>query len=256
MPTEGTGKVPAVDRAFAVLELLARSSGGVSVSTVARRLKAPKSSIHLIMAALEDRGYLRKELPSHKYFVGLGFTALSRLALESIELGRSHGPMAELAAKTGLTVHMAVLMGGEAVLIDRVQPPAYSEFGTWVGQRMHLHCTAVGKVLLAYLSDEDFNRTLQGRRLVKHNHRTICSAVKLRIEMAKIRDAGYSMDDEEEEVGVRCIGAPIFDQAEKVIAAISLAGTTDQIPLEQVEHYSGILIQSSIRISHNFGYRA
>ena len=254
MTDSGSGKVPAVDRAFAVLELLARSSSGLSISTVARRLRVPKSSMHLIIAALENRGYLRKELPSHKYFVGFGLTALSRLALERLEPRKSHGPISELAAMTGLTVHLAVLMGGEAVLIDRAQPPAFSELGTWVGQRMHLHCTAVGKVLLAFLSDEEFNRTLQGRRLLKHNHRTICSAAKLRSEMAKIRAVGYSVDDEEEEIGVRCIGAPIFDQAGKALAAISLAGTTEQIPVEQIENHAKSLIQVADRISQNFGY--
>jgi DNA-binding IclR family transcriptional regulator len=257
MSVSKTGKVPAVDRAFATLELLAASNGGLSISTVARRLKAPKSSIHLIMTTLEDRGYLRKDLPSRKYFVGLRITDLARVTLEGFEVRKlSRHLLVDLAAKIGLTVHMAVLEGSEAVLIERIQSPGLVQLDTWVGQRMHVNCTAVGKALLAYLSEEEFKRTIQGRRLIKHNQYTICSIAKLRDELNRIRAAGYAVDDEEEEIGVRCIGAPIFDHTGKVIAAISAAGTTAQIPLDRMEKIAKCVRDTAGRISLTLGYRA
>jgi len=256
MSASKTGKVPAVDRAFATIELLAASNGGLSISTVARRLKVPKSSVHLIMTTLEDRGYLRKDLPSHKYFIGLRLTELARVALENFELRKRSKPlMADLAAKIDLTVHMAVLDGSEAALIERIQSPGSVQLDTWVGQRMHVNCTALGKALLACLSEEEFKRTIQGRRLIKHNQYTICSIAKLRDELNRIRAAGYAVDNEEEEIGVRCIGAPIFDHTGKVIAAISAAGTTAQIPMERIEKFAKYVRETADRISLTLGYR-
>lgn len=255
MSASKTGKVPAVDRAFAALELLAKSKGGLSISGVARQLKIPKSSMHLIMTTLEDRGYLWKDLPSRKYFVSLRLTDLARVALEGFELReRSKHFLLDLAAKTGLTVHMAVLEGSEAVLIEIIQSPGRVKLDTWVGQRMHVHCTAVGKALLAFVSEEQFKRTIQGKRLIKHNPYTICSTAKLRDELNKIRAAGYAVDNEEEEVGVRCVGAPIFDHSGRVVAAISVAGTTAQIPLDRIEKVAECVRDTAERISRTVGY--
>jgi DNA-binding IclR family transcriptional regulator len=255
MSISKTGKVPAVDRAFSTLELLAASNGGLSISTVARRLKVPKSSIHLIMTALEDRGYLRKDAPSRKYFVGLRFTDLATAALKGFELReRSKPVLMGLSAKIGLTVHLAVLEGSEAVLIERIESPGMAQLDTWVGQRMHVNCTAVGKALLACLSEEEFKRLIHGRRLIKHNQYTICSIAKLRDELNRIRATGYAVDNEEEEIGVRCIGAPIYDHTGKAIAAISAAGTTVHIPQERIEKLAKYVTDTAKRISLMLGY--
>jgi DNA-binding IclR family transcriptional regulator len=255
MSASKTGKVPAIDRAFAALELLADSKGGLSVSEIARRLKLPKSSTHLIITTLEDHGYLWKDLSSHKYFVGLKLSHLAQVTLEGLELReRAKGFLKDLATKIGLTVHLAILEGSEAVLIEKIQAPGIVKLDTWVGQRMHLNCTAVGKALLAFLSEEEFERTLHGRRLIKHNHYTISSIPELRDEMKKVKAAGYALDNEEEEVGVRCLGAPIFDHTGRVAAAISVAGTTVQLPWDQTEKVAEIVRDTARKISWTLGY--
>jgi DNA-binding IclR family transcriptional regulator len=250
-----TGKVPAIDRAFAALELLAECKGGLSVSAIARRLKLPKSSTHLIITTLEDHGCLWKDVSSHKYFIGLRLSHLVQVTLEGSQLrDRAKDFLADLATKIGLTVHMAILEGSEAVLIEKIQAPGIVKLDTWVGQRMHLNCTAVGKVLLAFLSEKEFERTLHGKRLIKHNQYTISSITELRDEMKKVKAAGYALDNEEEEVGVRCLGAPIFDHSGRVVAAISAAGTTAQIPLDRMEKIAEQVRDTAERISRSLGY--
>lgn len=255
MSASKIGRVPAVDRAFAVLELLAESRRGLSVSTVARRLAMPKSSIHAIMTTLENGGYLRKDPPTHKYFVGLRLKDLARGGLEETDTReRLRSFLLDLATKTGLTANMAVLEDSMAVLIDTVQLPGIVRIGNFIGQRMHLNCTALGKVLLAFVSDDEFHRILHGRPLIQHNQRTICSIAKLKTEMAKVRANGYAVDDEEEEIGARCVGAPVFDHRSKVVAAISVAGTTTQIPSEKIEVVSTFVKDAAEQISRALGY--
>ena len=160
----------------------------------------------------------------------------------------------ELAAKTGLTVHMAVLVGSEAVLIERIDSHGLVKLDTWVGMRMHVHCSAVGKVLIAFLPDEEFRRIVQPKRLIKHNQNTISSMPKLREELARVRHAGFAIDDEEEEIGVRCAGAPVFDRSHAVVAAVSVAGTVTQIPANQVEELGKLVRGAALKISWRLGY--
>jgi DNA-binding IclR family transcriptional regulator len=251
---EGT-KVPAVERALAALELLAESKRGFSISEMARRLGVPKSSTHLILTTLERRGYLVKNPQSRRYFVGLKLVSLAHVALDGFELRQRAVPfLLSLATQTGLTVHMAVLEGNEAVLIERIESPGFVKLNTWVGQRMHVNCTAVGKVLVAFIPEEEFKRKVQAKRLIKHNQNTISSIGKLRDELNKVRAAGYAIDDEEEEVGVRCVGAPVFDQSGRAVAAVSVAGTTSQIPAEGIEGLAKLVRDTGWRISRELGH--
>jgi DNA-binding IclR family transcriptional regulator len=257
MPDSDSTKVPSVERALAVLEILAESKRGFSISEMARRLGVPKSSIHLILTTLERRGYLVKNPQSRRYFVGLKLVSLAYLALDGFEVRERAVPfLLSLAAKTGLGVHMAVLEGNEAVLIERIESPGLVKLNTWVGQRMHVNCTALGKALVAFLPEEEFKRTVQAKRLIKHNQNTISSMVKFREELTRVRAAGYAVDDEEEEVGVRCVGAPVFDHLDRVVAALSVAGTTTQIPGNRIEELARLVQDTGTRISRELGYRS
>lgn len=248
-------KVPAVERALAVLEILSDSRRGFSISEMARRLKVPKSSTHLILTTLERQGYLLKNPQSRKYSVSLKLVSLARVALDGFELRQRAMPfLLSLAADTALTVHMAVLEGSEAVLIERLESPGLVKLNTWIGQRMHINCTALGKALVAFLPEEEFKRTFQARRLIKHNQNTISSAARLREELIRVRSLGYAVDDEEEEVGVRCVGAPIFERNGKVAAAVSVAGTTVQIPERQVTVLAKSVQETASRISRELGF--
>lgn len=248
-------KVPAVERALGVLEILSECKRGFSVSEMARRMRVPKSSIHLILTTLEHRGYLLKNPQSCRYSVGLKLVSLARLALDGFNLRQQAVPfLLPLAAKTGLTVHMAILEGSEAVLIERIESSGLVKLNTWVGQRMHVNCTALGKALAAFLSEEEFKRLVQNRRLIKHNQNTINSMARLRDELRRVRSVGYAVDDEEEEVGVRCVGAPVFDYSRRVVAALSLAGTTVQIPEGQVGTLARMVQETAAKISRELGY--
>jgi DNA-binding IclR family transcriptional regulator len=130
----------------------------------------------------------------------------------------------------GLTVHLAILEEGEAILIDRIEPPGAPRLATWVGKRMGLHCTALGKALIAKLPENELTDMIRRQGMIRHNENTIGSMKKLRVACDSVMQLGYATDDEEEEIGVRCIGAPVLNSMGQVVAAISISGTKNQIP--------------------------
>jgi len=227
--------VPAVERALNVLEALAQSRKGYSVSELSRRLALPKSSVHLILRTLERRGYLQKQASGGRYRFGLKLIALSRAALDGVELREEARPsLAALSSQTGLTVHMGILERSEIVIIERIESESPVRVVSWIGRRLDLHSTAVGKALIAFLPEATFEAEVRARQLPHHNERTIASMTALRKELDRVRLMGYSVCDEEDEVGVRCVGAPVVDRHGQAIAAISVAGTTVQVPAERV----------------------
>lgn len=247
--------VPAVERALTVLELLTQSRKGFSISEVSRRLELPKSSIHLILTTLERRGYLRRNSQTGKYQFGLKLVSLSRTAIESLELRQEAKPFLQgLMRKTGLTVHMAILERNEAVIIEKVQPLGLIQLATWIGRRMDVNCTGAGKALIAFLPDEEFDREITSKGLAKHNHKTIVSLNKLKQEFVKIRESGYAFDDEEDEIGLRCIGAPVFDNTDRVVASISVSGTTSQISMQRLPALAKLVKKSAAAISSQLGH--
>jgi len=160
---------------------------------------------------------------------------LANMALEGLNLRDQAAPfLHRLMEKTGLTVHMAVLEHDEAVLIEKIQPLGAIKVATWVGKHVDLHCTALGKVLLAYRSEPEIDELIKKHGLLRHNENTIGSARKLKENLALTLKMGYALDDEEEELGIRCLGAPIFDSQGRVVAAVSVSGTTSQIEAEQL----------------------
>jgi len=247
--------VPAIDRALSVLELLAESRRGFSLSEVSPRLSLPKSSTHLILLTLQKRGYLQMNSQTGHYCFGLRLMSLSRSTLENLDLREEAKPfLCSLMKKTGLTVHMAVLERHEAVVIEKIEAPGMLRLTSYVGRRLDVNCTGVGKALIAFLSDEEFAKLIRGPSFPRHNHRTITSNSELRRELARVRELGYSLDDQEDEPGFRCIGAPLFGSSGAVVAAVSVAGTTLQIPLEKVPTLGAQVKRAAAEISSSLGY--
>lgn len=245
--------LPSVDRAIGVLEFLACSKRGFSVSEISRNLALPKSSTFLVLATLVNRGYLQKNAETGKYSFGVNLVKLSRKVLENLELRDVAKPfLNSLMKKTGLTVHLAVLADNAAVLVDRACPRGSNVGADWIGRTLDINCTGVGKALLAFLSEDQFNQLIKSKSFARHNDNTIVTVRGLKRELARVREQGYALDDEEDEIGLRCIGTPIFDAEQRTVAAVSMAGTTEDIPLERVQTLAATLKQTAAEISRRF----
>ena len=255
MPQPKEYSVPSIERALSVLQCLGLSKRGFSISEIGRRLKIPKSSAHLILTTLERRGFLQRNTQTGRYHFGLQLVSLSRSALENLDLREEAKPfLRSLMQERGLTVHMAVLERDEAVIIEKVEAPGLVRLASWIGRRLDLNCTGVGKVLLAFLRDDELNQLLETAVFARHNSRTIISKSALRRELTLVKQSGYALDNEEDEPGVRCIGAPVFDENGTVVAAISVAGTTSQIGIDRVPILARQVTQVAREISSRLGY--
>jgi DNA-binding IclR family transcriptional regulator len=249
--------VPSIERALSVLECLGQSTRGFSISEIGRQLRIPKSSAHLILTTLERRGFLQKNTQTGRYHFGLQLISLSRSALENLDLREEAKPfLRRLMQETGLTVHMAVLERDEAVIIEKVEALGLVRLASWIGRRLDLNCTGVGKVLLAFLPEDALHDLLRTAVFARHNSRTIISKGALRRELMLVKQSGYALDDEEDEPGLRCIGAPVFDENGKAVAAISVAGTTSQIGIDCVPILARQVTQAARGISSRLGYVA
>ncbi len=255
MPAVKTQSVPSLDRALTILELLANSRTGLSLPELVERSGLPKSSLHCLLVTLERRGYLHRHQHTTRYMFGMKLFSLANMALSGLKLREQAAPyLRTLMEKTGLTVHMAILEHNEAVLIAKVEPPGIFRLATWIGKRMDVHCTSLGKAIIAYLPCSELDRILKEHGLPRHNDNTLASPKKLKAELAKVARLGYAIDDEEDEIGLRCAGAPIFDHENRVIASISVSGTTSQLTAENLPVLADLVKQTAASISRALGH--
>ena len=229
MFAEKTQSVPALERALAILEALSKSKHGLTLSQLVRSLVLPKSSVHCLLLTFERHGYLYRDDSTGRYRLGLRLCDLANVALSGVALREQAAPfLNQLRESTRLTTHLAVLEQDEVVLIEKVEPLT-SRVNSWIGKRMDVHCTALGKALTAYLPEDKVEALVRRRGMLRHNDNTIASLKRLKQELEQVRKQGYSIDDEEEEIGVRCLGAPVLSMDQQAVAAISITGTTVQI---------------------------
>jgi DNA-binding IclR family transcriptional regulator len=210
----------------------------------------PKSSASYILRTLERRGYLRREAESGKYRLGLKVLSLGRQVLAGFDIGKIALPvLRSLVDRTQLTAHLAVLDHGEAVYIEKVDAPGFIKMDTWVGRRMRAHSTSVGKALVAHLSKSDVEAIVHEHGLEKRTPKTITGLSRFLAELEKVRAQGYAVDDEENSVGARCLGAPVFDSLGNVEAAVGLSGTTTQVNDSNLPKLAELVKEAARKIS-------
>lgn len=257
MPSNQESPSVAVERALAMLEAVAQEPEGLSNAEISRKLQIPKSSASYILRTLEKQAYLNRHPDTGKYRVGLKILSLSRGALSGIDVREVALPiMRHLMEKTSLTCHLAILDGPEAVYIEKVEPQGFIRMDTWVGRRMRVHATSVGKALVAHIPQEKLEKIIADRPMEKRTAKTITTLPRLLKELEKVRTQGYAVDDEENNIGARCLGAPVFNQSGAIEASLGLSGTTNQVNTHTMPRIIEALKDAARHISMQLGYRA
>ncbi len=249
-----TPAVPALDKTLTVLEEIAESRIGLGLPELVTRTGFAKSSIHCLLVTLERRGYIHRNDRTGRYMFGTRLFNLANKTLVGLKLREQASPfLRSLTQTTGLTTHMAILDKGEAVLISKSEPLDSLRLATWIGKRMDVHCTSLGKALLCSLPEDTVQRIVKAHGMPRHNENTIASIRKLLQDLQECAKRGYSLDDEEDEIGHRCIGVPVLDEQGKAIAAISIAGTTLQVNRENIEFLVQLLKDTAAKIAESVG---
>ena len=249
MPAIKTRTVPALHRALGILELLTHSRAGLTLPELVEQSGMAKSSAHYLLVTLERRGYVRRSERTGRYLLGIRLFSLANSRLTGLELRqRSTTHLSNLRMRTGLTVHMAILEQNEAILVGKQEPLNGTRVATWLGKRMDLHCTALGKALLAFSPEAEINSIVRKHGLARHNENTISTSRRLHEELDRVVKMGFALDDEEDELGLRCVGIPIFGSGERPFAAISVSGTTCEIGPERLPQLFQELRQTAMVI--------
>src|SRR3979490_1342239 len=176
MAAADTSPATAVERALNILEAAAQRRDGLTNAEISRKFGIPKSSASYILRTLEKRGYLRREAETGRYRLGLKILSLGGDAQAGLDIADTALPfMRSLVDRIRLTVHLAVLDQGEAVYIEKVEAPGFFKVNTWVGRRMFLHSTSVGKCLLAWLPKNEAETIAKQQGLKKRKPKTIHS---------------------------------------------------------------------------------
>ncbi len=250
MAVTDSSPATAVERALNILENVAQRRDGLTNSEISRKLAIPKSSASYILRTLERRGYLRRESETGRYKLGLKILSLGGDAQSNLDIADVALPfMRSLVERVHLTSHLAVLDQGEAVYIEKVEAPGFFKVNTWVGRRMFLHSTSVGKVLLAWLPKQEIETIVRQQGMKKRTPKTITTVSRLLADLELVREQGYAVDDEENSTGARCLGAPIHDAMGNVTAALGVSGTLTQVDEENLPKIAEGLKETARRIS-------
>lgn len=249
-PREQDIRSPAVDRALHLLELLACSNQGLTVSEVSRNLHIPKSSAHYLIYTLAVRGYAQRNLNGRSYSLGPRTSELSSASNAEGQLRAITVPeLRRVARSLSLTANATVLNGAEALIIEKADAPGIDEGGQWHGRHVDLHCTAHGKVLIAHLSDVELDALFYDRPLAKFTRNTICSVGCLKEHLSQVRDNGFAINDQEHILGVVGIAAPIFNHLQRVVAAIGVVGTLPRMRRVRWPHIAKEVVRASVEVS-------
>ncbi len=225
-----TSTVPAAEKLLVILETIASSKFGLALPEIVKKTGIAKSSAHCLLVTLERKGYIHRSSKTGRYMFGAKLFCLANMSVMGLSLREEAAPLLRaLAVSTGLTVYLAILDNGEAMLISKMEPCGSPRLASWIGKRMELHCTGLGKALIAHLPQPELLDFVKSHGLARHNEKTISSCDELLRDLAACTRRGYALDDEEHEIGFRCVAVPISRGDGEVVAAISVAGTTAQI---------------------------
>jgi DNA-binding IclR family transcriptional regulator len=253
--------VQTIERASSILDILAQSPHGISIRELSDKIRLPKGTTHRLLSSLSYFGYVRQDPKTRNYLLGLKLVELGQLILSQLDLRKEAEPfLRDLAERTKETVHLVFLDRNEIVYIDKVetdQNPSGLKMASRVGLRNPAHSSAVGKVLLAHFSEEELKNFIKEKGLLKRTENTIVDPTQLREHLKSVRAQGYAIDDEENEKGIRCVAAPIYNEVGKTVAAMSISGPAFRITKKLIqESLKKEVMGTALKISQRLGFRA
>jgi DNA-binding IclR family transcriptional regulator len=251
---QGTYKVQALDRAFAVLDLLAESDLPLGLAQVATSLQLHKSTAHRFLMVLE-RHRMVERTSAGKFRLGLRLFDFGNRAIEQYDLrDRAQPHLRRLVVETEETAHLCILEGARVVYIDKIEPARSVRMITRIGASNPVHCTSVGKAILAFMPEEKVADVLRRTRFERFTHRTVATPEALRVEIEKTRRRGYAVDDEELEEGLRCIAVPVLDAQRQPVAAVSVSGPSFRVTAQKLPSIANHLLHCVRGISVDMGF--
>ncbi len=247
--------VQSVLKALDILEAFGQDEHLLGVTELSKRLGLAKSTTFNLLATLKSRGYVEEDPATSRYSLGVKLLELSKAVRANVEIrDRASALLRELAQLSREAVYLTVLHDDHSIYIYSIEAPGRILARSAVGGRAPLHCTAVGKAKMAFLREEDCDRVIRRVGLPRFTPNTITDPAALKAELALIRRRGYAVDNEEHEVGIRCVAAPIRDDSGAVIASCSISGPAGRMTDQRIAELAPEVMQAAEGISRRLGY--
>ncbi len=248
--------IQSVSHALDILESFTRNEDELGVTSLSKKLGLHKNNVFRLLATLEHRGYIEQNHLTENYRLGPKTLQLGSIFIEQRECRRQARPVLEgLMADSGETAVVAVLRGNKVIYMDSVETDRTVRAVSRIGAMLPAYCTAVGKIQLAQLTAEDVERMYAESELLAVTPKTITSRAALAAELKKAMERGYALENEEAELEVSGIAAPVRDFSKKVIAAVGIVAPASRLTRERIEKnkLSAMLIDAGNAISAKLG---
>lgn len=247
--------IQAVDRALRILDLFDEYESELKITDISERMGLHKSTVHSLLKTLQVHHYIEQNMENGKYRMGKKLFERGNLVIHGLDIRAiSKRYLQNLSIKTGQTSHLVILDGKEGIYIDKVEGNSGTILYSRIGRRIPIHCSAVGKALVAFKSKDELDETLDGYIYHKQTPNTITNEAGFLEELEKVRTLGYAVDNQENEPGVRCTAVPIYNHLGHVIAAISISIPIARMENEEMDHILVQLKRAAAEISQQMGY--
>ena len=258
--TKPKNLVQTIERLALILDIIGQYPNGLSLGDLARDANLPKGTAHRLLSSMAYFDFVRQDPRTKNYHLGFKLLDLGNILLSQIDLRSEARPfLIHLSESVKETIHLVIRDGDKALYIDKVDLHTKArglQMISRLGSRIELHCSSVGKVLLAHMEDRDAEATIANTGLPRRTANTITTPSQLMRHLSSIRENGYAIDDEENEDGIRCVAAPIRNDRGRVEAAMSISGPATRITPERIETELKMRVcETAVRISAKLGYK-
>jgi IclR family KDG regulon transcriptional repressor len=246
--------VQSVIRAVSILDCFLGETSEYGLMELCRKLKLNKSTLHRLLSTLEATEYIRQKKNNGKYCLGIKALLLGLTAVDNLEINEFAYPhLQKLVDYSGETANLAILDEGKMVYICTIDSPKAIRMHTKIGQKVPVHSSAIGKVLLSGLTDAEIEEIVKRYGLSQRTPNTITDLDKLLVEVGKVRQSGYALDLEEDDEDMVCVAAKVVDKHGKIIAGISISGPKSRV-LDKLDDFRVKVMEEAYRLSTKFGY--
>lgn len=248
-------RIHVLDRAVQILDCFGFDHLELSVSEIALKTGLHKSTAHRILMALEYNDLIKQNPESGKYHLGIKLFKLGHQAASQVNLRQICRPyLMRIMNKTKETVHLAVLDEDQVLYLEKVEGPHALRMPSRVGRHIPTYCTSLGKAMLSCLEEDEVKRILRKQALKPYTPNTIKNIEALLADLRTVRRRGYSIDDEEIEIGLRCVGAPIKDHTGVMIGAISVAAPSARLTDREIPTFGKLAVEVAGAICKELGH--
>lgn len=248
--------ITALQRGLRLLHLFSESPRGLTAKQVAALSRLPVSTVHRFLANLVTAGFLNRD-GEGTHHLGIACFSIGQAAVGQLDIRRLSLPyLRELNQQTRETIHLTVRHGLSAVYVEKLDSPEPVRIHSRIGAAVPLHCTAVGKVMLAYMPPEEQDRIISQIDLKRLTPNSVGNVQELRTELYRVRKNGYACDLEEHELHIRCVAAPIWDHTGSVQSSVSITAPTLRMPVTRLRQLAPLIQAAGLNISTELGYQS